>query len=538
MGIDVKTLAAAKKYTQESLNGSGAIQGRPGKDGIGISKIVKVSTEGLVDTYKIMLTNGNGYNFNITNGKDGHSPSISVGENNNWIINGVDTGASAKGIKGDTGAGFKIEKQYGSITEMMSDIDPVEDSVMVVVIENDTGYLYLRLPSYTDPDGITNGYLPFGSLSDVSTITGEKGNDGITPHIDPITKNWFLGTCDTGVKATGEKGQNGDTPYIGDNGNWWFGNTDSGVAIPSVGDLLEYADKNNGISDTPIGHIISIMSNSAPKHYLICDGKEYNISDYPYLTKHFEDEFQKVNYFGGDGITTFAVPDLRGEFLRGTGRNSHSNPITEAVEGSGRAVGEHQCASVTSPVGASSENGVRFMSSSGDVEMWEGIMYQDSASAYYGANSWVKVDGTNTSSRRRYFTERPTNTSVLYCIKYEPTYFITVNNNTNFVDFTNQIQASNGVTLGRKYGYVQNNMVSLHLNATFPSVGGKTFAIIPKEYAPKENTIGISYPEIDVNDINKVTYANIYSNGNIYCYVNKPLAGSYTFQFIYPLNLY
>lgn len=33
MGIDVKTLAAAKSYVKESLQGGGAIQGLPGKDG-------------------------------------------------------------------------------------------------------------------------------------------------------------------------------------------------------------------------------------------------------------------------------------------------------------------------------------------------------------------------------------------------------------------------------------------------------------------------------------------------------------------------
>ena len=75
-------------------------------------------------------------------------------------------------------------------------------------------------------------------------------------------------------------------------------------------DPLEYANSESGIEDTPVGHIIHYMGNNAPKHYLICDGGEYNIIDYPYLVQHFTDEFGSVNYFGGDGITTFAVPDL------------------------------------------------------------------------------------------------------------------------------------------------------------------------------------------------------------------------------------
>ena len=75
-------------------------------------------------------------------------------------------------------------------------------------------------------------------------------------------------------------------------------------------DPVEYINTTQGIEDAPIGHIISYMGNNAPKHYLICDGTEYNISDYPYLAQHFKNEYGSYNYFGGDGTTTFAVPEL------------------------------------------------------------------------------------------------------------------------------------------------------------------------------------------------------------------------------------
>ena len=74
-------------------------------------------------------------------------------------------------------------------------------------------------------------------------------------------------------------------------------------------DPLEYVNTTQGIEDTPVGHIIHYMGNNAPKHYLICDGGEYNIVDYPYLAQHFKDEFGSSNFFGGDGTTTFAVPE-------------------------------------------------------------------------------------------------------------------------------------------------------------------------------------------------------------------------------------
>lgn len=75
-------------------------------------------------------------------------------------------------------------------------------------------------------------------------------------------------------------------------------------------DPVAYLSKDGNLEETPVGSIISYMGNNVPKHYLACDGSEYNIVDYPELAKHFKDEFGAYNYFGGDGITTFAVPKL------------------------------------------------------------------------------------------------------------------------------------------------------------------------------------------------------------------------------------
>ena len=50
------------------LSGS---QGIKGETGVGVSKIEKTSTSGLMDTYTITFTNGNTSVFTVTNGKDG-----------------------------------------------------------------------------------------------------------------------------------------------------------------------------------------------------------------------------------------------------------------------------------------------------------------------------------------------------------------------------------------------------------------------------------------------------------------------------------
>ena len=188
-------------------------------------------------------------------------------------------------------------------------------------------------------------------------------------------------------------------------------------------DPVEYVDSTKGIEDTPVGHIIPYMGNNAPKHYLICDGGEYNIVDYPYLAQHFTDEFGSVNYFGGDGTTTFAVPDLRGEFLRGTGVNSHAN------QGSGATVGEHQDGTDIPVIAQYIANDTAYLYTPGrKTERYPHEMDSVLIEGYTGFNtvrSERAEQGNNTTDiRRETITTRPTNTSVLYCIKYEPTYFM------------------------------------------------------------------------------------------------------------------
>ena len=74
-------------------------------------------------------------------------------------------------------------------------------------------------------------------------------------------------------------------------------------------DPVEYVDSTKGIEDTPVGEIIRTIGNKTPKHYLMCDGSTHNIVDYPYLAQYFKDTFGAINVFGGDGTTTFGVPD-------------------------------------------------------------------------------------------------------------------------------------------------------------------------------------------------------------------------------------
>ena len=166
--------------------------------------------------------------------------------------------------------------------------------------------------------------------------------------------------------------------------------------------------RNKNVNDaTPVGSIISLMSNEAPPHYLVCDGTEYNISDYHELSDFFKEQFGSYNYFGGDGITTFAVPDLRGEFLRGTGSNGHENC------GNGLNVGKHQnpTAHLLMRIGSSREFWAQGAANSG-------IFNMDSILTSASLRTTASVSKSSTSTQSATYSSRPTNTSVLYCIKY------------------------------------------------------------------------------------------------------------------------
>ncbi len=181
----------------------------------------------------------------------------------------------------------------------------------------------------------------------------------------------------------------------------------------SVINPVEHVNQKYGIEDTPVGHIISHMGTKAPKHYLACDGAEYLIADYPRLAQHFANDFGSVNFFGGDGETTFTVPDLRGEFLRGTGTASRKT-------GAGAEVGVHQDGTFHLGVRVNQSNDV-FIGGKINTAAGPGncdTIIQDGNARYFRISQILQASDTKT------YTSRPTNTAVMFCIKCRPTYFM------------------------------------------------------------------------------------------------------------------
>ena len=185
-------------------------------------------------------------------------------------------------------------------------------------------------------------------------------------------------------------------------------------------DPVSYIDENYGIQDEPIGHIIGYMGNTAPKHYLACDGREVNVIDYPYLAKHFQNEFGRVNHYGGDGVTTFALPDLRNEFLRG-----YHGDAEKQLSGE---LGIHQDASKDiTAIPFTDNNGVSGIAI--NVPNVTSPEYDRGLDDSHELNTtkYINLTSNNVGTRTNghvYSMYRPTNVAVLWCIKYEPTYFI------------------------------------------------------------------------------------------------------------------
>lgn len=190
-----------------------------------------------------------------------------------------------------------------------------------------------------------------------------------------------------------------------------FAPKDSNWKVSNVSEAIRDLYLYNSIK-TPVGEVINYMGTIVPEHYLECNGQTYNISDYPKLAEHIKNNFGLYNYFGGDGTNTFAVPNLKGEFLRGSGDNSHAN------QGKGANVGVHQDATGINHL-FSGTDAVTYMRMTNNSS---GINYDSNISANENGkfvNMQASTFGTYPNGSSTLYTTRPTNTSVMFAIRYE-----------------------------------------------------------------------------------------------------------------------
>lgn len=169
-----------------------------------------------------------------------------------------------------------------------------------------------------------------------------------------------------------------------------------------------------GPDGNPVGTVISFMGTSAPEDYLVCDGAEYPIGDYPDLAEHFRQQFGAVGHFGGDGENTFAVPDLRNLFLRG-----YHGEAEEQLSGE---VGEKQQATIH-------PNTFTWLNRDGSISAvpQASDLGRDNGNSVLNPDSITKgkwqgdirsaITDISHATLIGEYTSRPVNAAILYCIK-------------------------------------------------------------------------------------------------------------------------
>ena len=316
--MDIVSYALSKKYTQKSLDGLGALKGsncvitktevtdkgteitfewksyndvketttilvKNGEQGNGISNVEKINTIGLIDTYRITFTDGNTFDYSITNGTKGEQGVQGLkGDKGEQGEQGVQGVQGVKGEKGDDGYPFLIYKEYSDISEFNKNDFPEIGLMFMIKSDGAVSFPVYRYTGNTSTpysfvteltggegikgdkgdkgeqgeqgiqgengkDGITYtpviGTVVAGDTASVSVVVDENtstatfnfvlpkgdkgdngangvnGSDGITPHIDSVTKHWFIGETDTGILAEGVDGKSIKSITKDDNNN-------------------------------------------------------------------------------------------------------------------------------------------------------------------------------------------------------------------------------------------------------------------------------------------------------------------------------
>ena len=181
-------------------NGIDGNNGANGADGVGISKIEKIDTVGLEDTYRITFTNNTTYDYSITNGQKGEQGIQGLrGEKGEQGEQGVQGVQGIQGEKGDDGYPFLIYKEYSDISEFNKNDFPEIGLMFMIKADDATSFpvyrytgdestLYSYVTDLTGGEGIKGEKGDKGEQGEQG-VQGENGKDGITyiPTIGTVT---------------------------------------------------------------------------------------------------------------------------------------------------------------------------------------------------------------------------------------------------------------------------------------------------------------------------------------------------------------
>lgn len=212
--MDNITLALIKAIAGNSSGGAST----PGKDGVGISKIEKTDTQGLVDTYTISYTNGTTTTFTVKNGQDGQDGADginglsgkdgqngitpTIGENGNWYLGDEDTGKPSRGQKGDTGNTGPAGAD-GAPGTNGQDGSPGEDGFSPTIVENENNdESTYKLDITTKTGSFTTPNLKGGS--ETETGTTDYANLSNKPKINEVELTGNKTLSDLSIQSTSD----------------------------------------------------------------------------------------------------------------------------------------------------------------------------------------------------------------------------------------------------------------------------------------------------------------------------------------------
>jgi microcystin-dependent protein len=154
----------------------------------------------------------------------------------------------------------------------------------------------------TGPSGSAG---PSGQIAVGTTSTLSPGSNATVSNTGTSTSavfNFGIPAGATGATgATGAVGPPGPSAVSANAGNVATLGTDNLILVPP---------------QLPTGAVLDFAGSSAPTGFLLCDGTVYNISAYPTLGALLG------NIYGGNGTTTFAVPDCRSRVSIGSGQGT------------------------------------------------------------------------------------------------------------------------------------------------------------------------------------------------------------------------
>lgn len=215
-------------------------------------------------------------------------------------------------------------------------------------------------------------FASFQALIDKPTVTPTAASIPLGDTNGKIDSGWVSDTSTT-VKGVVKVGTN-------------LSATNGVISVPDASSTVKGVDWRR----SPVGAIVTISTDDVPTHCLECNGAEISRETYSEL-------FAVIGavYGAGDGSTTFKIPDLRGEFIRGWDN-------ARGIDAS-RAIGSAQADAFKSHYHSIPAIYPGSLGSSGYIPF---------------AGSTGTMDAVNTMTTGGTET-RPRNVAMMYCIVYE-----------------------------------------------------------------------------------------------------------------------